>query len=98
MPLPQLPQLAPPQSMPVSVPFFTPSEQRGTWHTPPVHTPLVQSPANAQVTPLAHGEQLPPPQSTPVSVPFFTPSVHTGARHTPPEHTRFVQSVALPQP
>jgi len=30
----------PPQSTPVSVPFFTVSPQVGTWQTPPVQTAL----------------------------------------------------------
>ncbi|CAM2194900.1 protein of unknown function [Paraburkholderia kururiensis] len=30
---------APPQSTPVSEPFFTPSVQVAAWHVPEVHTP-----------------------------------------------------------
>ena len=45
---------APPQSTSVSLPFFTPSLQVGAWQMPPVHTPLVQSPATAQPLPSAH--------------------------------------------
>jgi hypothetical protein len=36
-------QTAPPQSTSVSLPFLTMSAHDGAWHTPPVHTPVVQS-------------------------------------------------------
>ena len=80
LPAAHLPQL-PPQSMSVSVPFFTPSEQVAPWHLSgaPEHTPLWQSPATAHVAPVAHLPQLAPPQSTSVSVPFLTTSVQLGA-------------------
>src|SRR5260221_533662 len=42
-PLPHFPHAHPPQSTSVSMPFFTPSEQVGAWHTPFVQTPLAQS-------------------------------------------------------
>src|SRR5215471_18935551 len=48
LPLAQLGHEAPPQSTSVSVPFLTlssPPVHFGTWQTPPVHTPLVQSAA-----------------------------------------------------
>jgi hypothetical protein len=70
----------PPQSMSVSVPFFTRSLHAGAWHVrgDPLHTPLWQSAATAHVLPAPHLPQL-PPQSMSVSVPFFTLSVHVGA-------------------
>ena len=37
--------IEPPQSGPVSSPFFTPSVGEGAWQMPPVQTPLVQSAA-----------------------------------------------------
>lgn len=58
----------PPQSVSVSVPFFTPSGHFGTWQVlavVPEHTPDWQSSATAQTLPFAqgaHGEV--PPQST----------------------------------
>src|SRR5450755_3187987 len=58
-----------PQSVSLSLPFFTPSSQRGAWQMLPMHTELAQSEAALQPSPLAQPEQ-PPPQSTPVSVPF----------------------------
>jgi hypothetical protein len=57
----------------------TPSLHAGTWHTPPVHTRLVQSDGAPQVFPSAHAPQLDPPQSIAVSEPFLTPSVHVAA-------------------
>jgi len=87
---------APPQSTPVSTPFFTLSVQEGAAHSPAVHTPLAQSepvphpwlvPQRAQV--------LAPPQSTPVSRPFFTPSVQLGAAHRPAWQTPLEQLAPL---
>ena len=76
----QAPQPAhdPPQSIPVSEPFFTPSEQLGFWHTLLVQTPLRQSPPFAHPWPAGQSPQLGPPQSVPVSLPFFTPSEQVG--------------------
>jgi hypothetical protein len=84
---------APPQSVSLSVPFFTPSEQLGDAHAWPVHTPLAQSPLTAQPSPVGQRAQLlAPPQSTPVSRPFSTRSVQLGALHLPELHTPLLQS------
>jgi hypothetical protein len=72
-PLEHLTQAAPPQSMSLSVPFFTTSPQGalGTmqmpfwhWAKPPM---ITQSPAPVQVLPTAHLGQAAPPQSTSLS-------------------------------
>jgi hypothetical protein len=64
----------PPQSAPVSLPFFTKSEHVGVWQRPFLHTPLVQSEAPMQILPALHdGHE--PPQSASVSVPFLTVSL-----------------------
>jgi hypothetical protein len=99
LPVPHLPQLAPPQSTSVSTPFLTPSEQVGTAHLSgePEQTPLWQSPATAHVRPLAHFGQPAPPQSTSVSVPFLTKSVQLAAWQMLPMHTPLWQSEGLPQ-
>jgi hypothetical protein len=68
----------PPQSVSVSLPFFTKSVHVAPWHTPVVQTPLAQSPAPAQPWPVVHLGQL-EPQSLSVSVPFLTASVQVGA-------------------
>jgi hypothetical protein len=89
----------PPQSVEGSVPFFTPSEQLGTWQTELVHTELTQSPATEQATPFEHlrvGAQV-PPQSTPVSFWFFAPSVQEAAVHWPDVHSVLTQSVPAEQ-
>jgi hypothetical protein len=104
-PVVHLAQPPPPQSVSLSVPFFTPSEHVGVWQTlgVPPQTPLRQSPLMVQLFPLAQLPQL-PPQSMSVSVPFFTPSVQEGVWHTlgAPEQTPLTQSVprphALPAP
>jgi hypothetical protein len=83
---------APPQSMPVSLPFFTPSVQVGGAQMPLVHTREVQSAAIAHCFPGAQAGQTEPPQSTSVSVPFLTPSAQIGLAHTPALHTRDAQS------
>jgi hypothetical protein len=64
----------PPQSLPVSTPFFTPSEHEGAAqrNTPFIlrHTPLVQSEALKQGLPAGQGAEQTGPQSTPASPPF----------------------------
>jgi hypothetical protein len=92
-PLPQGGHMGPPQSVPVSLPFFTPSVQVGAWHVAPEHTPLAQSLGMAQPPPAVHGAQIGPPQSVPVSPPFFTPSVHLGVWQMFPVQTPSTQSV-----
>jgi hypothetical protein len=64
----------PPQSLSVSLPFFTVSLQAGAAQTPALHTPLSQSVPTVHLPPGAHGLQVAPPQSRSVSLPFFTPS------------------------
>ena len=49
------------QSTSLSWPFFTPSEHVGALHTPPVHTPLVQSLGRTHFLPAAHAPQVLPP-------------------------------------
>ena len=82
MPSAHLTPQSPPQSMALSRPLRTPSLHVGVAHVPVVQTPLLQSLAVEQVSPLGHKPQL-PPQSTPVSSPFFTPSAQLGDLHTP---------------
>jgi hypothetical protein len=50
----------PPQSTPVSVPFFTPSVHEGGWQMFALQTALTQSTGYAQPSASAHGPQLPP--------------------------------------
>src|SRR5580704_13239711 len=69
----------PPQSTPVSVPFWIPSVQLGAWQTKPTHTPLSQSVASLQPPSVAQGTHAGPPQSTSVSEPSLTPSVQVRA-------------------
>ena len=97
LPFPHAGQIPPPQSRAVSLPFFTPSMQVGTWQTPVVQTPLAQSPGIMHAPPSAHPGQV-PPQSMPVSLPFFTPSVQLGDWQVPPEHTPLAQSPGSKQP
>jgi hypothetical protein len=59
----------PPQSLPVSCPFLTPSAQPAAWHLPPWQTLLVQSLAALQAKLSAQGLQE-PPQSLSVSEPL----------------------------
>lgn len=66
-PAAQAPQTPPPQSIAVSLPFFTPSKQLAAWQTPDAQTPEVQSLGAAQCCPTAHAEHVPPPQSVSVS-------------------------------
>src|SRR6266702_5347462 len=66
-------QVPPPQSMSVSVPFFTASAQLGDWHVPPEQTRLWQSAELPHIWPGAHAGQVPPPQSMSVSDPSLIP-------------------------
>jgi hypothetical protein len=69
-------QLAPPQSLSVSVPFFAPSPHPGAAHVPlGAQNAVVQPDPAVHFAPMPHGPQL-PPQSTSVSSPFATASVH----------------------
>jgi hypothetical protein len=62
-----------PQSVPVSLWFFTPSVQVGTWHVPE-QTLLWQSAAAPHVDPAGQSAQV-PPQSRSLSSPFLVPSL-----------------------
>src|SRR4051812_27962461 len=78
------PQMPPPQSTPVSVPFLMPSLQVGTTggaHTPFTQSVLWQSLPLLQGCPFMHFGHAPPPQSVPVSVPFLMPSTHVAGAH-----------------
>ena len=57
-PLAHAAQLAPPQSVSVSVPFLTPSLQLELEHRLAVHTPLTQSEPIPQILPETQAEQL----------------------------------------
>jgi hypothetical protein len=66
-----VPQVPPPQSVPVSAPFFTVSVQLGAAQAPAVQTPLLQEPERVQAAASARPvqkppEQLPEMQSVPV--------------------------------
>src|SRR5262245_26718479 len=69
---------APPQSMPISAPFVTPSLHVGTVQMPASQMSLEQSDEARQVSPGKHLGHAAPPQSTSVSVPFCAPSPHEG--------------------
>jgi hypothetical protein len=95
----------PPQSTPVSTPFFTLSVQLG-WQTPCMHTPPTQSPVFEHFWPgpqPGQGAQPPSqgvllPQSTSVSAPFKMPSMHVAMAHVlPPMQWRLSQSPLAPQ-
>jgi hypothetical protein len=81
LPSAQSAQLAPPQSVSVSVPFRLPSLQLASWHVPfKQFTPATQSAVPPQLWP-AKQRALPQaaPQSTSPSSPFLTPSLQLGA-------------------
>jgi hypothetical protein len=94
----QAPQLAPPQSTSVSVPFLTRSPQLDVWHVfgLPEQTPLIQSAAPVQVLAVAHFEQV-PPQSASLSLPFFMPSLQVAVAHLPALQTPLWQSAPIEQ-
>jgi hypothetical protein len=77
-------QVAPPQSVSVSAPFFTPSLHVAGVHVFAVgsQTPLTQSPATRHLSLSAHAEHE-PPQSLSVSSASWTPSVQCVATHAP---------------
>ncbi|KYF93038.1 hypothetical protein BE17_08080 [Sorangium cellulosum] len=85
---------SPPQSTPVSLPFFVPSRHDGAWHVLLRHTSLEQSAWTAQRAPSPQGFASGPPQSTPVSEPFARPSRVVGAAHLPPVHAPDAQSAS----
>jgi hypothetical protein len=76
-------QVGPPQSMPVSVPFCTPSLQVGAAQCAFLQSLSTQSASPRHILPSAHGGHVPPPQSTSVSVPSFTPFMQLAGTHTP---------------
>ena len=65
----------PPQSMPVSSPFWSPSSHVGARHLPAQQTRLWQLFPVSHSTSSGQGLQLSQPQSMPVSLSFFTPSL-----------------------
>jgi hypothetical protein len=93
LPTPQTGQPAP-QSVSVSAPLVTPSEQLGAWQMPETHTPLWQSLAEKQLARSAHFVAQTPPQSTSDSVAFRTRSEQEGAWHRDPVQTELAQSAA----
>jgi len=81
------PHVAPPQSMPTSSPFLTPSSQLAGAQTSSPSTdvsqlPEEQSEFTAQGSPSGHETQF-PPQSIAVSAPFCSPSVQVASMHCP---------------
>jgi hypothetical protein len=81
----QLAAQLPPQSMSVSVPFFTPSPHAAAAQAKLVHLPLsgsAQSRSTKHAWPTGHGLHV-PPQSTAVSLPFFTLSLHWASMQLP---------------
>jgi hypothetical protein len=95
LPLPQAGHPAPPQSVSVSVPFFTVSTHVAAWQVLvglPLHTPVVQSAPVPQVFPTPQSAQFGPPQSLSLSLWFCTPSPQVGAAHWPAVHTPLWQS------
>jgi hypothetical protein len=72
--------VVPPQSVAVSVPFFTPSLQVGATQVVPLQTKLTQSLPVVHPRPVPHRAQVEvPPQSVPDSRPFFTRSLQLAA-------------------
>src|SRR5436305_679580 len=87
----------PPQSMSVSVPFFTPSMQTGAAQKPPAQTWLAQSPLPPQCEPSTHGvasqsSVLLPSQSKEPALQLTT--VHVPVAH---DETEFGRLQATPQ-
>ncbi len=100
LPLAQSAAQLPPQSMSVSVPFFTPSVQvgAGAAQTPAEQLVLEQSAPTLQVLPLAHLAAQLPPQSISLSLPFLIPSAQVGsAVQIPVTQLVLVQSVPARQ-
>jgi len=91
-------QSGPPQSMSLSLPFVTRSEQVGSaQRCSSSHTPLWQSVGTAQPSPAGHALQAPPPQSLPVSLPLWVPSLQLAAWQVPSLHSPSRQSALLLQ-
>jgi hypothetical protein len=83
-PLPHVGQPPPPQSLPVSVPFWRESVQVAGLHV--LSEPqflFLQSVPTTQASPSGHGAQLGPPQSLSVSWPFNVPSPQPGGVQSP---------------
>jgi hypothetical protein len=95
-PTPHFGQAPPPQSVPVSAPFLTPSVQSAVRHVFPAHDLLVQSLPALQCAPGAQAGHV-PPQSTSDSAPFMTLSLQSAAAHLPPVQTASAQSDAMEQ-
>jgi hypothetical protein len=88
----------PPQSMPVSVSFLTPSMQLGGAQMrgeAAGHEPLMQSELPRHCLPLPQTGQEAPPQSMSVSVPLRIPSVQLGAWQSPPMQFPLWQSTPI---
>ena len=88
-PAAQAGQASPPQSTPVSAPFFTPSLQAGGRHVPLPQTWLEQSEDVLHASPVAQGGQIGPPQSMAVSAPSSAPSLQEmqAGQRAPPQST-----------
>jgi len=87
----------PPQSVSVSVWFFTPSAHVAATHEVPLQTKLTQSLPIEQPCPVPQRAQVvAPPQSVPVSDPFFNRSPHVGAWQALPVQTPLAQSLPAP--
>jgi hypothetical protein len=96
--LPSASHTAPPQSLSVSLPSFTPSlHETQVPGLLPEQRLFAQSALAAQCRASAHGGHTPPPQSLSVSLPFFTRSAHVGGWQSVPEHTPLTQSPATAQ-
>jgi hypothetical protein len=93
-PEPHFEHATPPQSVAVSLPFWTPSSHVAARHVPPTHTALVQSAEVLQCWLGPHDEQG-PPQSTSVSPPFWSESVHDGATQACDTQLELAQSEAI---
>jgi len=71
-------QVPPPQSVSVSPPFRTPSEQLADWQTFDWQLPLWQSAPVLHPCPSEQGPHVAPPQFRPVSSPLRTASLQLG--------------------
>ena len=90
---------SPPQSGPISVPFFTVSVQVGEVHLPLLHQPVAQSKSLVQALVSGHFVGQVPPQSMSDSEPFCILSVQEGVAHraVEPLHHWFRQSSLIVQ-
>jgi hypothetical protein len=91
----RLQDVEPPQSTPLSPPFWIPSLQVGAWQAT-LHERLAQSEPRTQCCPGMQPAHV-PPQSTSVSEPFNVMSMHDGVAHMLLRQTPLEQSAAMPQ-